>query len=243
MAKDLGANLIGIAPAERFDGAPAGHHPKDFIKGANSVICIAIKILKPLLEWEKLLHNSELIPESIRKDLLQNYLYGYTGYELINNMLDVTALRIGNFLEEEGYGTIVIPSTYGKPYAHLLDRIPGKYGIFSHRHSAVRAGLGEFGLNNIVVTPQYGSRVRFASIITDAKLEPSEVLKEKVCLGESCNICINECPANAISKQPDSDMESFYYDPVSRTDKDICSEKQMSLYCRGRCIRVCPVRN
>lgn len=241
IAMNSGVNLFGVAPPERFDGAPRGHHPKDFVKSTNSVICIGIKILKPLLEWDLLLKDSELIPEDVRKEVLQSFLYGYTGYDLINGMLDQAALKIGNFLEEEGFRTLAIPATFPRQYAYLQEKIPGKLGIFSQRHSAVRAGLGEFGLNNIVVTPQYGSRVRFASIVTEAELEPNEILKEKVCPGESCNICINECPAYAISIMPGKDMESFYYDPVSRTDIIICRGKRMSLYCYGRCIRVCPV--
>ena len=241
MALNLGASLVGIAPVERFKGAPAGHHPEDFISEAKSVICIGIKILTASIEWDRLLLNSELVPEGARKAILQEYFYVYTGYDLINYMLDTAALRIGNTLEDLKFKTIAIPSTYSKVYRHLQDMIPGKYGLFSHRHAAVRAGLGEFGLNNIVVTPEYGSRVRFASIITSVELEPNEVLKEKVCTGESCGLCINECPAHAISIVPDSDMKSFYYNPVTRTKVDTCFESQVPLYCRGKCIRVCPV--
>jgi hypothetical protein len=40
IAKIEGARLFGIAPVERFKGAPSGHHPSDFLPKACNVIVI-----------------------------------------------------------------------------------------------------------------------------------------------------------------------------------------------------------
>jgi epoxyqueuosine reductase QueG len=114
-------------------------------------------------------------------------------------------------------------------------------GMFSQRHAAVRAGLGEFGLNNVVVTERFGPRVRFNSVVTTAPLTASPLLSTKACLGVTCNICIDECPARAFTVLAEAQRAGVWLDPVSRTDWTICRERREPLACAGRCLRVCPV--
>ena len=71
------------------------------------------------------------------------------------------------------------------------------YGDF--RPLAVAAGLGNWGKNGLVVNPQYGSRLLFASVFTNAPLE-SSILQPESQLNQTCNNCgkcISACPANA----------------------------------------------
>jgi epoxyqueuosine reductase len=114
-------------------------------------------------------------------------------------------------------------------------------GMLSQRHAAVRAGLGEFGLNNVVVTERYGPRIRFNSVITAAPLTPSPLLQAKACPGTACQICLEECPAHALSLLPAAEEDRIWLDPVSRTDWATCRQKREPLACAGRCLRVCPV--
>ena len=92
----------------------------------------------------------------------------------------------------------------------------------------------------MVVTPQYGPRVRLNSVITEAELTPSPLLKEKVCLGESCSLCLQNCPG-AISLRPDFDPEAVWYNTPARTEIRACEKLDPVHYCRGRCVKVCPV--
>ncbi|RLC60788.1 MAG: hypothetical protein DRI01_09620 [Chloroflexi bacterium] len=239
--KTHGASIVGISNVERFEGAPRGHHPCDFVPGARSVITFGVAVLHQSLYWEKLLANSEFVPAEHRKDILQNYLFMQTGYTIPNNLLNSMALHIANFLESQGYLSLFFPATYSYEEDEFIQqRIPFGLGLFSQRHAAVRAGLGEFGLNNVVVTPQYGPRVRLNSVITEAELTPSPLLKEKVCLGESCSLCLQNCPG-AISLRPDFDPEAVWYNTPARTDIRACEKLDPVHYCRGRCVKVCPV--
>jgi len=43
---DWGADLVGIAPVERFANAPEGHKPTDFLPGCKSVISVALHIFQ-----------------------------------------------------------------------------------------------------------------------------------------------------------------------------------------------------
>ncbi|MEC8999438.1 MAG: reductive dehalogenase [Actinomycetota bacterium] len=64
---------------------------------------------------------------------------------------------------------------------------------------AIRAGLGEYGRHGMVITPEYGPRVRFGKIFTDLPVSydrPVELGVTRFC--ESCRRCTNACPPGAI---------------------------------------------
>jgi len=239
--KANGASVVGISNVERFNGAPRGHHPQDFLREASSVITFGVALLHHVLHWEGHLVNSELVPAKYQKDILQNYFYMQTGYTMVNDLLGMMALRVSNFLESRGYRSLFFPATYGPlVWEFIKERIPSGRGLFSQRHAAVMAGLGEFGLNNVVVTPEHGPRIRFNSVITEVELTSSPLLEEKVCLGESCSICVQNCPG-AISICGDFDPGAVWYVTPARTDIDACEKASSLHYCLGRCIKVCPV--
>ncbi|MDD4138170.1 MAG: 4Fe-4S binding protein, partial [Methanoregula sp.] len=122
----------------------------------------------------------------------------------------------------DGYGSISVLKE--KPIA-----------FFSHRHAAYLAGLGNFGINNTLLTPAFGPRVRFASILTGADLPPDPILQEPLCT--RCMRCVDACPVQAI------DGKEY---PDGLTDKSACAIRSEALNNRflspcGICIRVCPV--
>ncbi|MHB1417325.1 MAG: hypothetical protein ACYC1C_18920, partial [Chloroflexota bacterium] len=216
MATFNGAGLVGVAPVELFAGAPQGHHPADLLPGARSVISIGVRLLRRVSEWPELLQGSPLIPDELRVEALRDLFYKRSGYDIVNDRLNQIALLLANFLEDSGHAALFFPATYGALPAN--SKLAGIPGMFSQRHAAVRAGLGEFGLNNVVVTERYGPRVRFNSVITTAELQPSVLRSAKTCLGEACGACVEECPAHALRMLPGMEEDHLWLDPVSRTD-------------------------
>ncbi|QOX62437.1 epoxyqueuosine reductase [Anoxybacterium hadale] len=72
---------------------------------------------------------------------------------------------------------------------------------WSHRHMARAAGLGSFGLNNMLITKQ-GCCGRFHSLVTNLDVVPDSPDAQEYCLYKkngSCGICIKRCPAGALS--------------------------------------------
>jgi epoxyqueuosine reductase len=237
MARALGASLVGVASIERFQGAPKGHHPTDLLPGAQAVVTFGIRLLDRVLEWPELLQGSPSVSEEIRLEALHKLFYRRSGYDIINDHLNTIALLLANHLEDAGHLSLYFPATYG-PLTEKLQEMPA---MFSQRHAAVRAGLGEFGLNNVVVTPRYGPRIRFNSVLTTARLTASPLLTEKVCLGVDCNVCVDACPPHALSVLPEAKTPRIWLNPVARTDWMTCREKRELMACAGRCLRVCPV--
>ncbi len=239
MAKSAGASLVGVASIDRFDGAPQGHHPCALLPGARAVLTFGIRILDRVLEWPDLLDGSPFFPETMRKEALHKLFYLRSGYDVINDKLNDIALTVANDLEERGYRSLYFPATYGHlAQSGTMAQVPG---MFSQRHAAVRAGLGEFGLNNVVVTERYGPRIRFNSVITTADLAASPLPKAKICTGISCSLCVTECGPAAIKVLPSASDERVWLDPVSRTDWGACREHREPMACAGRCLRVCPI--
>jgi epoxyqueuosine reductase QueG len=107
--------------------------------------------------------------------------------------------------------------------------------FFSHRHAAYLAGLGTFGINNMLLTPQFGPRVRFTSIFTSAEIGSDPVMEKELCI--KCMRCVSICPVKAI---PGTNY------PDGLTVKNRCATRSEALLKRfispcGLCIKVCPV--
>ena len=77
--KANGASVVGISNVGRFDGAPEGHHPRDFLASARSVVTFGVALLHQALYWEGHLANSKLVPPEYQNDVLQNYFYRQIG--------------------------------------------------------------------------------------------------------------------------------------------------------------------
>ena len=166
-------------------------------------------------------------------------MYARCGYETVNIRLEQLGLLCANYLEEGGCDALFLPATYAH-HAPLMEAVPGFYAPFSHRHAAVRAGLGEFGLNNLVLHPKYGCRMRWMSIITTAALRADPLVTKPVCLREKCQACLAECGAIVT----DSDLpRGIFRNPPLTTDKLRCYKgtKDGDASCWGRCIALCPI--
>lgn len=64
---------------------------------------------------------------------------------------------------------------------------------------AVKAGLGEYGRHQMVITPEFGPRVRFSKIFTNLPLEidvPKRLGITEYC--NECTVCADACPPKAL---------------------------------------------
>jgi epoxyqueuosine reductase len=235
-----GADLVGIAGVDRFNDGPRGHRPAELLDGAKAVVVLGIRLLKSLVHWDRLFVNSELFPPEVGPRIAQSHVYIRTCYETVNSKLEQLALSTACWLEDHGAEALFLPATYAH-HAPLMELVPGMYAPFCHRHAAVRAGLGEFGLNNLVLTPQFGPRVRFISIITTAELQADPLLAEPLCLRDRCRACVEACKLNAIRTRPEAAIDAPMLETPSIIDKDACLRHHAEAMCQGLCIRVCPV--
>jgi epoxyqueuosine reductase QueG len=191
-ARKAGADLVGIGPVERFEGAPKGHKPEDILPGAKSVVAMAKRI-----------------PLSIVKSIPSPY-YDRFGYHDLNAHLRELTYKVALFIEDLGFEAFPLdPSVDDKAREVQILREEPKPKIkiladFSHRHAIVAAGLGEFAASSMVVVPKFGPRTRLVSVITTAPIEPSPLLggegQFNICQPEACGLqCVKKCPAKALA--------------------------------------------
>jgi epoxyqueuosine reductase QueG len=213
--------MVGVASTERWNNPPflpwmpEEFYPQSIYPEAKSVIVIGLPIPLPVLETSPAIYYREL-------------------YNTVNTLLDQYTYRLANFLTERGYPSIFVPRD---GYGNIQVLLEKPIAFFSHRHAALLAGLGNFGVNNTILTPEYGPRVRFGSILSTAELPSDPMLETELCT--RCMRCVKMCPSNALNK------EDY---PVGITDKRACSSYSAELYKRhispcGICIKVCPVGN
>jgi len=69
----------------------------------------------------------------------------------------------------------------------------------SNRRAGVEVGLGTLGLSNILITREFGPRIRLGGVLTSAKLQSDEKMKENLCI-PGCRRCIETCPAKALKE-------------------------------------------
>ncbi|MGB9939901.1 epoxyqueuosine reductase [Methanosarcina sp.] len=72
---------------------------------------------------------------------------------------------------------------------------------WSHRSAAYAAGLGTFGIHQMLIT-KAGCAGRFGSLVISAKIPPTPRPAEEFCRYkkvEKCLICVDRCPAGALT--------------------------------------------
>ena len=180
-----GADLVGVASIDRFDGAPADVHPRSIFGETQSVIAMACRMVRGALK-------------SIEEGKFWQ-AYNCDSYQYLNEVLAPHMLRkVVTFLEDRGYTSVPIHNPFcvgvGRPVR------PGEArpdGMVSLRVIGCAAGLGELGLSKLLLTPQFGPRQRVFAVLTDAMLQPDPLLAEGIC--RNCGSCAQACPAGAIS--------------------------------------------
>ena len=235
----LGIPMVGFAPVERWEHPPeelpqhfsswipAEFWPQSIYPEAQTVVVIGLPVPLPIVETAPSIYYHEL-------------------YETVNILLDEKAYEIANFLNLEGYPSISLPRD---GYGDIEVLLKKPLSFFSHKHAAYLAGLGSFGLNNVLLTPEWGPRVRFTSIFTTLKLEGTPITGDDLCT--RCLSCAENCPVGAIeSEYPEMGTPKGEKGPIKDfpplINKISCATRSRKLRREyrspcGICIKVCPV--
>ncbi len=197
LAKSLGADLVGIASMDRFDGAPIQMDPRYIMPEAKSCIVVGFRVLRGSLRG---------IEEGT---FFSNYSsMGYGGITYI--FMPITVMNLARHIEDMGYEAFPMGhqsdwraidnegrmrAGFSKPVA------PGKPApdIMVHlRLAAFAAGLGEIGWSKMLITPEFGPAVRVGLVLTELELDPDPLYSgPRLC--NKCMACVRACPGKAIS--------------------------------------------
>ena len=251
-AKRFGADLVGIVSAKTLNEFPPDpkwpQTPERISPHAKSVIVIAKRI--PIGAFRA---KTNIPVQHV--DML------------VLRAMDRAAYKITEWMEGEGYPSFVTAAqetdwNYKK----------ASYGRLSTRHLGIEAGLGTFGLEVNILTPEFGPRVYLTGILTEAELEPDSRITEQVCIGESCSRCLYSCPSDAVlhfgidKRECATEAQEFGFSTIlkfwthfinldAKEKRDLLKDREIFGFWQGllrvvgsfgdcpRCLAVCPVGN
>jgi epoxyqueuosine reductase QueG len=221
VAQNMGADLFGIADLRT-------HRQYVIEQGGESIgvfshaVVVGIRLLKSVVD-------------TLEPHLPADYsLYGWHVYKSVSPKVDQVALQLSRILEERGFSALPIPSSQF--------RRPGeRRAIFSHKLAGHLAGMGWIGKNCLLITPEFGPRIRLASILTDCELESGQRLSGQC--GE-CEICVDSCPVGALKGIEFNELDKV----EKRIDVNTCgsyrdgknTDARRGAHVCGLCLARCP---
>lgn len=213
-----GADKVGVADTEPLRALRVD--PPDLLAPFSRALAIAIRL--PVAVFESIADRPTPIYSNV--------------YQIANRLLDELAFRSAVSLQNDGYSSLPVPAS------QVLDR-ENFYGAISHKAVARMAGIGWQGKNLLLITPEYGSRVRLVTVLTDAPLEVDGPVKNRC---GKCTACQEACPAGAIRGLP---TESHYASRNEALEFSKCADLLTGRFAGlphigapicGICIKACP---
>ena len=188
-----GADVVGFGPSALLEGAPHIMRPSRYLPTARALVSIALHINEAACDLIGRGANEHTAPPSYHS-------YQWFTLSIINRKLDEFAYFGAKFLEDRGWLSYPIPANIPHDIRPTPE-YPGGPGDLSHKHAAVACGLGDFGWHNLVLTPEFGSRQKLVTIVTEAPLRPDPLCMQKLCDPVACGwACARACPTAAIPR-------------------------------------------
>ncbi len=176
---------------------------------------------------------SRAVIKAVKKGPTKNYFHHY---RTANAFLDMCAFKCVVYLQRNGYEAVAIPASQTTNSAGIA-------ADFSHKIAANLAGLGFVGKSGLFITDKFGPGVRFATVLTNLKLEGNAIGEPKC---GDCNLCVAACPCGAI-------VGNMWKKGIARddiVDASLCNrfmKDKFKMIGRGSvcgiCIAVCPYCN
>ena len=209
MALTLGASNVGITTKH---GLKNGHETTDLdyiLEGANSAITFAVPFGDELnANIDKYLskdNQKALEKQKVRATTLANGI----------------ALEISGLLNQIGFKSEPVHSNF----VYRKDS-PSEYRVppLSHKLLAIKGGIGHMGYSGMIITEKYGSSIALASVVTEAKLNPTEPLPEEDNYCDKCKLCSAVCLGTYIlNKEVEDEIGGVKFKTAKKAHPMRCS--------------------
>jgi epoxyqueuosine reductase len=219
--RELGADFVGVA-----DLSPARNAIRE--QGGERIavyplaISVGIRVLDSIID--ELPHT--------REDRILALNFKQHAYDIVNFRLDQITSRTASLVQNSGYKALPIPASQTVDGKKLIS-------AFSHKMAAHLAGLGWIGRSCLLVTPQVGPRVRWATVLTNAPLTTGQPM-ESHC--GKCTNCVDMCPVSAFSGRifTEEEPRSARFDVFKCKEHLGEAEKAIGVSVCGLCVYACP---
>lgn len=222
LAESWGVDYFGVAdlsPAHDFILAQGGPAIAEYPRAVSVGIALPHSIVNRL-------------PQRMERAVAVSYRHH--AYDVVNQRLDLVTSRLSSVLGRKGYRARPIAATKREDDERIC-------ASFSHKLGAHLAGLGWIGKSCLLITPERGPRVRWATVLTDAPLRATGQPIEERC--GTCAQCVDICPVHAFTGRPfreDEPREARY--DAGKCDRyfDHMVEDGVGPAVCGLCLYICP---
>jgi len=218
-SKSLGIDLFSVADlysASKYITNQGGKHVGEFPRA----ISLGIRLIDDVID--QLQNHQDLVT-----------IASYRGiYDSANRVLDRASLMIAKKIQESGHRAYPISAS------SMLNNEKLE-AVFSHKVAANLSGLGWIGKNCLLITPEFGPRIRLATILTDAPLETGNSVLNQCGI---CTRCVDICPSKAFTGVPFSRDEPRGVRFAAVKCDNYTSDRMKvfgNVNC-GLCVHICP---
>lgn len=212
----LDVDLVGVVRRGDIKGTQLEKDALKLLPSTNSIVVVGMEIYPEFLD---LTSPERTMGKANLNDLFRRHT------DILAGKLTGAVYNIARESRKAGSKAMPLPGEGPCVDGRFLK------AIISYKRAAAAAGLGSIGMSSLLVTPQFGPRVRLALCLTEAILNSTAGEPQKNC--RYCNVCVLKCPAHALER-PEKDQPFKINQFACRTYVDAaggCSE----------CMRVCPV--
>ena len=218
IATETGADCVGIADLEPFRGKLPSLS-RHLIEDHTFALSIAVRL-------------DDAVISAITDHPTLEYA---EHYRAVNSRLDAIAARIVFFIVGHGYHGVAVPAS------QILDET-SLVGAISHKAVARVAGVGWQGKSLLIVHPEFGPRIRLATVLTNMPLVPDRPIRQRC---GACAECSKACPAQAIrnvnaEEGYDSREQALYFDRCAAQTLKFKGLPGIGARICGVCVKACP---
>jgi len=212
----LDVNKVGVVRLSEWKGTKLEESALNLLPQARSAVVFAKEIYPEILA---LVSPGRTMGAASLHDLLDS------NTEFISGRLTRAAYDTAGAFHSIGLKALPLPARGCPMDARFLE------AVFSYKHAGQAAGLGKLGWHSLLITPDFGSRVRLSCCLTEAELEPTNADITIEC--DSCGICLDSCPAGALTKPQSGEQYSI--------NKFACNSFRSASGGCSECMRLCPM--
>ncbi len=216
--KSNGADLVGIADLALFKNGWIVL-PQNLLEPYTRAISIAMHV------------NNDII-NAISDGPTPEYAQHYRS---VNASLDKIASQLVQYIVDKGFNAKAIPAS------HIVDE-NNLLGNISHKAVARMAGIGWQGKSLLIISPEFGPRIRLATVLSNIPLTADQPLKNRC---GRCMECAKACPASAIKNVSteshyESRDEAIHLDKCYGRLSEFKTRPEVGALICGVCVKVCP---
>jgi len=236
-ANEIGVDKIRFASADTFDslkdrlilheslGYLSGFEEPDIEKRTNPALLLpkAKSIVAIALAYPSKMKDAPRSTKDARRGIFCRASWGTDYHVVLKKKLDM----LEEFLRSK--------------HEDIRTKSMVDTGELSDRAVAERAGIGFSAKNCMIITPEFGSYVYLAEMITNVPFEPDEKMEDQC---GTCNKCVDSCPTGALVNPGQLNSQrciSFLTQTKGFLPDEFRSKIGNRLYGCDTCQTVCPI--